>query len=134
MPQVVERALEQSGVGSPSDLEAIAVTIGPGQKPSLTVGIDFAKALGNKFDIPVIPVNHIEAHVMTPRMVEGNHGKSEFPFLSVLATGGHTEIVLTRGPGLHTIMGFTIDIPVGVYIDTIAKEVRSRADILEDHE
>ena len=50
-------------------MKCIAVTIGPGQTPSLKKGIDFAKALGIKYNLPVVPVNHIEAHVMTPRMV-----------------------------------------------------------------
>lgn len=110
----------------------MAVTIGPGQSPSLKVGIDYAKALGKKFDIPVIPVSHIEAHVMTPRMLEKNKNRGEFPFLSVLATGGHTEIVLTRGVGLHTIMGLTIDVAVGTYLDRMAFEVMKRKDLYQD--
>ena len=56
----------------------------------------------------------------------------DFPFLSVLATGGHTEIVLTRGVGLHTIMGFTIDIGVGTYLDRTALEVINRSDLLNN--
>ena len=51
-----------------TDMEAIAVTIGPGQLPGLKAGIDFAKALGHKYALPVIPVNHLEAHCLTPRM------------------------------------------------------------------
>ena len=58
--------------------------------------------------------------------------RGEFPFVSVLATGGHTEIVLTRGPGLHTIMGFTIDTAIGTYIDQIARLIAKRTDILCD--
>lgn len=68
----------------------------------------------------MIPVNHIEAHVMTARMIEDQDKNMDFPFLSVLATGGHTEIVLTRGVGLHTVMGFTIDIGVGTFLDRTA--------------
>jgi N6-L-threonylcarbamoyladenine synthase len=86
----------------------------------LKKGLDFAKALGIKFNLPVIPVNHIEAHVMTARMIEDQDKHMDFPFLSVLATGGHTEIVLTRGVGLHTVMGFTIDIGVGTFLDRTA--------------
>ena len=109
-----------------SDFEAIAVTIGPGQLPGLRAGIDFAQALGNKYDLPVIPVNHLEAHCLTPRMVLAEKGlidKIQFPFLSVLVTGGHTEIVLTRGVGLHTVMGFPIDIAIGTFLDRIAKNI-----------
>ena len=50
-------------------MKCIAVTIGPGQVPCLKKGIDFANALGIKYNLPVVPVNHIEAHVMTPRMI-----------------------------------------------------------------
>lgn len=99
-------------------LKAIAVTMGPGQPPSLKKGLDIAKALGIKFNLPVIPVNHIEAHVMTARMHDEKN--MDFPFLSVVVTGGHTEIVLTRGVGLHTVMGFTVDVPVGNYLDKVA--------------
>jgi N6-L-threonylcarbamoyladenine synthase len=56
----------------------------------------------------------------------------DFPFLSVLATGGHTEIVLTRGVGLHTVMGFTIDLGVGTFLDRAASEVLKRSDLLND--
>ena len=52
-----------------SDFKCIAVTQGPGQIGSVKAGLDFAQALGNKFNLPVIPVNHTEAHVMTPRML-----------------------------------------------------------------
>ena len=61
-------------------------------------------------------MNHIEAHVMTPRMFNHN-SEVDFPYLSVLATGGHTEIILTRGVGLHTIMGMTVDLSIGSYLD-----------------
>ena len=69
-------------------------------------------------------MSHLEAHVMTPRLFQAGLGQleqSEFPFLSVLASGGHTEFILTRGVGLHTIMGFTIDIAVGSYLDRVAE-------------
>ncbi len=59
------------------DLDAIAVTIGPGQLHGLKVGIDFAKAPGNKFALPVIPVNHLEAHCLTPRMWLADQGLIE---------------------------------------------------------
>ena len=49
--------------------------------------------------------------------------KIQFPFLSVLVTGGHTEIILTRGVGLHTVMGFTVDIAIGTFLDRCAKAV-----------
>ena len=124
LPGVVRDAMKKANLTSLRDLEALAVTIGPGQAHSLNEGIRFAKQLANENDLPLIPVSHIEAHVMTPRLVQAGLGQlkeSEFPFLSVLVTGGHTEFVLTRGVGLHTIMGFTVDIAVGSYLDRVAK-------------
>ena len=68
---------------------------------------------------------------MTPRMLNHN-SVADFPYLSVLATGGHTEIILTRGVGLHTIMGMTIDLAIGNYLDSVATNVLLRNDILQD--
>lgn len=131
LPQLVEKALEVAGKDI-SDMKAIAVTMGPGQLPCLSVGLNFAKALGQKFDKPVIPVNHLEAHVMTPRMIAEQQSKADFPYLSVLATGGHTEIILTRGVGLHTIMGITIDIALGTFLDNVTRDVLMRKDLVGD--
>jgi tRNA A37 threonylcarbamoyltransferase TsaD len=50
--------------------------------------------------------------------------KADFPYISVLVTGAHTEIVLTRGVGLHTVMGFSIDIGIGSFLDTVAEEIK----------
>jgi N6-L-threonylcarbamoyladenine synthase len=131
LPLVVEAALAESGKVM-SQFKCIAVTQGPGQIKSLKVGLDFAQALGLKFNLPVVPVNHIEAHVMTPRMLPQLQSQADFPYLAVLATGAHTEIVLTRGVGLHTIMGFSIDIGIGTFLDQIANEIGQRKDILGD--
>ena len=76
--------------------------------------------------MPVIPVNHLEAHVMTSRFANNSPiseqvPKVEFPYLSVLCTGKHTQIVLTRGVGMHTIMGMTKDNAVGQVLDRFAQ-------------
>ena len=75
--------------------------------------------------MPLIPISHIESHVMSGRFHQAGLGmlekRAKFPFLAVLVTGGHTELVLTRGVGLHTIMSFTIDIAIGNYLDRVAK-------------
>ncbi len=68
LPDLVESALEEAKK-SINDMKAIAVTMGPGQHLSLQAGLNFAQAVGIKYNIPVIPVNHIEAHVFTPRMI-----------------------------------------------------------------
>ena len=107
-------------------LEGVAVAVGPGAYNSLSVGINLAQAIGTKYGIPVIPVNHIEAHIMTTRMEDAQLDQPaylEFPFLTVIATGKHTEIILTRGVGLHTILGFSVDIAVGTVLDRAGKEL-----------
>lgn len=68
LPVMVEQALAGAQISDMTKLEAVAVAMGPGSHVCLRVGIDFAQAIGAKFDIPVIPVNHIEAHLMTARM------------------------------------------------------------------
>lgn len=123
---MIDSALKQASVSDPRKLEAVAVAVGPGAHNSLRVGIDLAQAIGTKYDIPVIPVNHIEAHILTTRMEDASLPQPamlDFPFLSVIATGKHTEIVLTRGVGLHTILGFTVDIAVGTVLDRAGREV-----------
>ena len=80
--------------------------------------------MGREHDLPVIPVSHLESHVLSTRLTQAGKDeletKAEFPYLAVLTTGGHTEFVLTRGVGLHTVMGFTIDIAVGAYLDRVS--------------
>ena len=73
LPGLVQQALQRENVQM-ADLDAIAVTIGPGQLPGLKAGIDFAKALGDQYALPVIPVNHLEAHCLTPRMWLADQG------------------------------------------------------------
>jgi N6-L-threonylcarbamoyladenine synthase len=68
LPMMIEKALSEAQVSDIKKLEAVAVALGPGQADNLRVGIDLAQAIGAKYDIPVIPVNHLEAHVMTKRL------------------------------------------------------------------
>lgn len=65
---------------------------------------------------------------MTPRMVAKNQARADFPYLTLLVTGGHTEIVLTRGVGLHTIMGISVDISLGVFLDNVTRDILLRKD------
>ena len=95
--------------------------------PSLNEGISFARSLGIKHNLRVIPINHLEAHCLTPRLVLANQNKlnrSKYPFLTLLVTGGHTEIALTRAPGLHTVIGMTTDIALGSLLDRVASLIR----------
>jgi N6-L-threonylcarbamoyladenine synthase len=107
-------------------IDAIAVTTGPGLEPALWVGINFAQALGAYWDIPVIPVNHMEGHIFS---IFPNKGKkftidrdeNMFPMLSLLVSGGHTEIVLVKDWMKYKLIGQTRDDAAGEAFDKVAR-------------
>lgn len=114
---VVEKALQDAKIAK-NELNAIAFTRGPGLMGALLVGTSFAKALALGLDIPLIEVNHMQAHVLahfieTPRPA--------FPFLCLTVSGGHTQIVRVRGPLDMEIIGQTLDDAVGEAFDKSAK-------------
>ncbi len=102
------------------EIDAIAVTYGPGLEPALWVGISFAKALGLVWDIPVIPTNHMEGHIISP-LLKPEHKSVVFPAIALLISGGHTEIVLAKGWGDYEIVGVTRDDAVGEAFDKVAR-------------
>ncbi|MBI2030048.1 tRNA (adenosine(37)-N6)-threonylcarbamoyltransferase complex transferase subunit TsaD [Candidatus Kaiserbacteria bacterium] len=103
------------------DIDAIAVTAGPGLEPALWVGVNFARALNLAWDIPIVAANHMEGHVMMS-MVEGDHlAAFEFPVLSLLISGGHTELVLSREWMQYERIGQTRDDAVGEAFDKVAR-------------
>lgn len=114
---VVSQALEKAGVKL-SDLDAIAYTQGPGLMGSLLVGSHFAKGLSLALNIPIIGVNHLEAHVAAHYIDEIN---IEFPFLCLLVSGGHTQILLVRSHLDMQIIGSTRDDAAGEAFDKTAK-------------
>jgi len=101
----------------------IAVTTGPGLEPCLWAGITFAEDLAQKLGVPLIPVNHMEGHILSVFA----HGKQfsisnlQFPILSLLVSGGHTELVLVKGWGKYKILGRTLDDAVGEAFDKVAR-------------
>ena len=110
------------------DIDIICVTSGPGLEPALWVGISFAKALGKLWNIPVVPVNHMEGHILSvlvPENSSGNFSVSAelfpFPALALLISGGHTEMVLVRDLGDYEIVGKTRDDAVGEAFDKTAR-------------
>ena len=117
---------EISKLKKPS-IDAIAVTVGPGLAPALWVGINFAKALSLVWDIPLVPVNHMEGHVLSVMVPKG--GKEfqltkdsfAFPAISLLVSGGHTEIVLVKKIGTYKILGATLDDAAGEAFDKVAR-------------
>lgn len=102
------------------DIDAIAVTQGPGLVGALLVGLTFAKALGFARRIPVVPVHHIEAHLFATRLVPE---PPPLDFLALVVSGGHTELIDVAGPRRYELLGETIDDAAGEAFDKVAKMV-----------
>lgn len=114
---VVEKALSDAKIAK-KDLQAIAFTRGPGLMGALLVGTSFAKSMALGLDIPLIEVNHMQAHVLAHFIEEP---KPTFPFLCLTVSGGHTQIVLVRDHLDMEIIGQTLDDAVGEAFDKSAK-------------
>ncbi|MCS6935339.1 MAG: tRNA (adenosine(37)-N6)-threonylcarbamoyltransferase complex transferase subunit TsaD [Chitinophagales bacterium] len=113
---VVDAALKKANV-SMRDLRAVAFTRGPGLIGSLLVGVSFAKAFALALDIPLIEVNHMQAHVMA-HFIDNRPG---FPFLCLTVSGGHTQLVLVRDYLDMEVVGETLDDAAGEAFDKTAK-------------
>ena len=113
---IVEAALDEAGVGL-ADVDAVAATAGPGLIGGLIVGLMTAKALAAAVRKPLIAVNHLEGHALTARLTDG----LAFPYLLLLVSGGHTQIVLVRGVGRYERWATTIDDALGEAFDKTAK-------------
>lgn len=139
LPRVLKQALE-SAHASMESIEGIAVTLGPGLVGSLLVGIEFAKGFSMARGIPFVGVNHVEAHLVSA----GLEHDLPFPFIGMVASGGHTEIYHVVGPGTSIRLGSTRDdaageafdkvgkllgvpYPGGPHVDRLAREGNSRA-------
>jgi tRNA threonylcarbamoyl adenosine modification protein TsaD len=116
----VDACLEKASI-SPSQLSAIAVTVGPGLALCLLVGVKKAIELSAEYQVPLVRVHHMEAHMMITRLPGLCQEVPVYPFLTLLVSGGHTMIVLTRDIGDHVIMGSTIDDSVGEAFDKTAR-------------
>ncbi len=104
------------------NVDIIAVTNGPGLEPCLHVGVNFAKALSYFWDIPVIPVNHIEGHILVNFMKhETWNMKQMFPAISLVVSGGHTQLILVKKIGNYEIIGETRDDAAGECFDKAAR-------------
>lgn len=106
--------------GTPN-IDLIAVTSGPGLEPALWVGINFAKALATLWNIPVVPVNHMEGHVLASLFSGTEIADIEFPVISLLISGGHTELILMKEWGSYERIGQTRDDAVGEAFDKVAR-------------
>ena len=117
---VVDQAIKQAGILL-SDLSAVAFTQGPGLMGSLLVGTSFAKSLAYGLNIPLIDVNHMQAHILAHFIEEKGSEKPEFPFLAMTISGGHTQIVRVDDHFEMTVIGETIDDAVGEAFDKSGK-------------
>lgn len=116
---VVDAALKKAGV-TREDLDAIAFTRGPGLLGSLLVGVSFAKSLSMALNIPMIEVNHMEAHILA-HMIDDEFKTPEFPFLCLTVSGGHTQLVIVKSALEMEVIGETIDDAAGEAFDKISK-------------
>jgi len=119
---VVSEAIKRAGI-QPEDLTAIAFTRGPGLMGSLLVGLSFSKGLASALQIPMIEVNHLQAHVMAHFIREKNVEKTlpTFPFLCLLVSGGNSQIIKVSSYKEMEVIGQTIDDAAGEAFDKCAK-------------
>jgi len=117
---VVQQAIEQAGI-TKENLHAISFTRGPGLMGSLLVGTSFAKSLALGLDIPLIDVNHMQAHILAHFIKEENTEMPPFPFVCLTISGGHTQIVKVSDYFTFEVLGETIDDAVGEAFDKSAK-------------
>jgi N6-L-threonylcarbamoyladenine synthase len=114
--RTVAQAMQEAGM-APEDLDYIAVTRGPGLLGSLLVGLSFAKGLAISHNIPLIGVNHIDAHLYA-NFIEH---EETYPFVGLIVSGGHTRLVHVKEPLKHTVLGETLDDAAGEAFDKIGK-------------
>lgn len=115
--EVVEEALNRAGVGK-HQLNGIAATQGPGLVGALLVGLNFAKAMAYGLGVPFVAVNHMEGHLYSNFLMEE---KPEYPFLSLIVSGGHSMVVHVAKPFAHKLLGQTRDDAAGEAFDKVAK-------------
>ena len=113
---IVNKAIKESGKKL-EDIDAIAVTAGPGLIVCLSVGLNFAKALAMSLKKPFIAVNHLEGHALSPRIITD----LKYPYLLLLISGGHTQYLVVKNLGKYIRLGTTIDDALGEAFDKTAK-------------
>lgn len=116
--QAVEGAMAQAGIDAPAkDLDAIAVTYGPGLAGSLMVGVAASKALATAYDLPLVAVDHMEGHMFAAAL----ESQIPLPALTLLVSGGHSQLIAVEGLGSYRFLGGTLDDAVGEAFDKVAR-------------
>ena len=124
MIPVLEQAREQAGITDWSELEAVAVTEGPGLAGSLLVGITMAKTLAWVHDLPLVPVNHLEGHIYAAWLLDPNEDDRpapEFPVVALVVSGGHTFLVEMKDSLSYRLLGQTVDDAAGEAFDKVGR-------------
>jgi N6-L-threonylcarbamoyladenine synthase len=114
---LLERVLADAGCGR-GDIDAIAYTAGPGLAGALLVGASFAEALAMALDVPVLPVHHLEGHLLSPLLADD---APSFPFVALLVSGGHTQLMRVTRVGQYELLGESLDDAAGEAFDKTAK-------------
>jgi len=118
---VIESALSESGCGW-QDLDALAVTVGPGLSGSLLVGLNTAKAIAFARDLPLVAVSHLEAHIYANWLdLDGCSSAPSFPLLALIVSGGHSDLLVMEEHGRYRILGRTRDDAAGEAFDKVAR-------------
>ncbi len=123
---VVDLALKRAKV-KPQNLQAVAVTLGPGLAPALEVGLNYAKEFALKYHLPLIPINHLEGHLLSPllqpqtRSKKNIHLEPKFPVLALVISGGHSQFIKVKEIGDYEILGETLDDAAGECLDKIGR-------------
>jgi N6-L-threonylcarbamoyladenine synthase len=121
---VIQQALDEAGIIAPAQLNAIAVTHGPGLAGSLLVGVNVAKGMAFGSGLPLISINHLEGHIYSNWLrTDATPGVPDdpFPLLVLIVSGGHTELVLMTDHGQYTRLGSTLDDAAGEAFDKVAR-------------
>ena len=116
LQNIIPKTLKESGLKM-NDIDIFCATCGPGLVGCLLVGSTFAKSLAIGMDKPFFPINHLEGHILSPQF----NNKMQFPNLTFLITGGHTQIYLVKKIGSYKLLGESIDDALGESFDKVAK-------------
>lgn len=117
LPLLVRETLADAGLDA-ADLEAVAYTSGPGLAGALLVGASFAEAMAFALECPAIPIHHLEGHLLSPLL---SADPPAFPFVALLVSGGHTQLMRVSGVGEYELLGETVDDAAGEAFDKTAK-------------